>query len=204
MFVNVGRSLVSAMTSQAFVSTLFRTGPLGAALATVGLLSAATDEYQTMLEQHPEMQGMNNGAGPGLVHGRYLLEQGLLDKAIEYERSQGTYRPPLDLPTTRETPNLFNAPIGLPDGTMIPMGPDGVPDADALRQYLDQLGAGPAVTPAPELASPPVARLGTTPGQLDLTGVPEAALDEALRILISETQETNRLMRRLSTDLGNQ
>ena len=207
MFVNVGRSLVSAMTSQAFVSTLFRTGPLGAALATVGLLGVATNEYQQMLEEHPEMQGMNNGAGPGLVRGRYLLEQGLLDEAIEYERSQGTYRPPMDLQTTREPPpNLYNGQgLGLPDGTMIPMTPGGQPDTEALQQYLEQLGAGTTVTPpAPELASPPIARLGTNPGALDLSGVPDEALDEALRILIGETQETNRLMRRLSTDLGNQ
>lgn len=118
-----------ALSTAGFVGT----APLAATAATIGVLGASTDEYKDMLAQHPEMAPMNNGAGPGLVRGKYLIQNGLIEEAIQEEKRKGTYKPVIEreigkAPTTMTLPASPLAP-------MVP-GLSGDLDAGAIADFL--------------------------------------------------------------------
>jgi len=108
--------------------------PLAVTAGTVAVLGNAVNSKLEMEEQYPELRGLNNGAGVGVVQGRYLIENGLIDQTIQEQRNQGTYRPPMG-----ERP----APVNPPDFTgALPSPGIGNSNQNELQEYLHDLEVG--------------------------------------------------------------
>lgn len=143
-----GSALTSVVTSGALATTLAATAPIAATAGTVALLGAATSEYKQLLQENPELEGMRNGAGPGLVLGKYLVEHNLVDQAIAHSKNEGMYKMPVQMSTTQEQPSL-TLPVQPPAASVLPRNTD--VDNEALRQFLEST---PQAQPAAETPAP--------------------------------------------------
>jgi hypothetical protein len=107
--------------------------PLAATVGTMALFGKATNDYKQLLEDYPELKPMNNGQGPGLVMGKYLIENDLIKPAIEEQKRGGTYNNHPARETTREVPT-----IDPHSGAMLPSGVTLGLDPSSILDYLNK------------------------------------------------------------------
>lgn len=125
--------------------------PLLAAAATVGTLGYATAEYKDLLAEHPELAPMNNGAGPGLVQGRYLVENNLVDQAIDDQKRRGTYK---DMPAPAKTRTYDPSATTLTPSAPVTIAPT---DMKSIEDFINSTPKTPGPSIAPTSRSAPTA-----------------------------------------------
>lgn len=141
--------------------------PVTAFAGTMAIFGGATMGYKDLLEQHPELAGINNGAGPGFVNGRYIVENGLIDEAIEESKRQGNYKLPQNRPTSQGAMSLNMGPSpAMPSFS-------GGGDAAAILDYLNS--APTPIVPTPGGTAERLRTFGPPPPQVVVVPVPTPA-----------------------------
>ena len=171
-------SVLSAVKSKA--GAAYRTGmqavahagatgivPLAATAGTLALLSKSVYDYKQMLADYPQLAPMNNGQGPGLVLGRYLIDNNLIDQAIEEQKRKGTYNNRPKRETTQEVPTIDPR-----TGSILPPGLTTGIDPSAILNYLDNTAKTSPIVPGSNPVGKPITMAPPPPSAPQVVVVP--------------------------------